>query len=268
MEARAEPPVPGSGLLRYPLRAYEYWVASYRRVWRGSVVSSLLNPVLYLTALGVGLGKLVNKGSHPLGVSYVSYVAPGMLAAVAMQIAAFESSWPVMAAIRWTRQYQAMLATPLRVRDVMAGHMLYVMTRVAGACTIYLVVLAAFGTLHSLLAVLVLPLSVLIGLAFCAPIAAIAAWAPKDNILSSLFRFGIMPLFLFSGTFFPLTRLPLVLRYFAYATPLWHGVDLSRRLTLGTATLGISVVHVAYLLVFAGLGIVLALRSFTRTLVR
>jgi len=268
MEARAEPLVPGTSQLRFPLRAYEYWVASYRRVWRGSVVSSLLNPVLYLTALGVGLGKLVNRGSHPLGVSYVAYVAPGMLAAVAMQVAAFESSWPVMAAIRWTRQYQAMLATPLRVRDVLAGHLLYVVTRVAGSCAIYLAVLAAFGTLHSALAVLVLPLSVLIGLAFCAPIAAIAAWAPKDNILSSLFRFGIMPLFLFSGTFFPLTRLPVALRYFAYATPLWHGVDLARRLTLGTATPGTAVVHVSYLLAFAGIGVVLALRSYTRTLVR
>jgi lipooligosaccharide transport system permease protein len=252
----------------YPLRAYEYWVASYRRVWRGSVVSSVLNPVLYLTALGVGLGKLVNKGSHPLGVSYVAYVAPGMLAAVAMQIAAFESSWPVMAAIRWTRQYQAMLATPLRVRDVMTGHMLYVAARVAGACAIYLAVLAAFGTLHSALAVLVLPLAVLIGLAFGAPIAALAAWAPKDNVLSSLFRFGITPLFLFSGTFFPLTRLPAGLRDLAYATPLWHGVDLCRHLTLGTATLGMAVVHVAYLLAFAAIGVALALRSYTRTLVR
>lgn len=267
-EARAEDLVPGTGQLRFPLRAYEYWVVSYRRVWRGSVVSTLLNPVLYLTALGVGLGRLVNKGSHPLGVSYVAYVAPGMLAAVAMQVAAFESSWPVMAAIRWTRQYQAMLATPLRVRDVMTGHMLYVMSRVAVACAVYLAVLAAFGTLHSPLAVLVLPLSILIGAAFSAPIAAIAAWAPKDNVLSSLFRFGIMPLFLFSGTFFPLTRLPLALRYFAYATPLWHGVDLARHLTLGTATLGTSLVHVAYLLVFAAIGVVLALRSFTRTLVR
>ena len=100
MEARAQPLVPGTGELGASLRAFEYWAMSYRRTWRGSVVSSLLNPVLYLTALGIGLGKLVNHGAHPLGVSYVAYVAPGMLAATAMQIAAFESSYPVMVSIR------------------------------------------------------------------------------------------------------------------------------------------------------------------------
>jgi lipooligosaccharide transport system permease protein len=250
------------------LRAYEYWLMSYRRVWRGSVVSSLLNPVLYLTALGVGLGKLVNKGSHPLGVSYVAFVAPGLLAAVAMQIAAFESSYPVMASIKWTRQYHAMLATPLRVRDILFGHLLYVVSRVTVATGIYLAVLALFGALKSPLAVLAWPSAVLIGLAFSAPIAAIAAWAKKDNVFSSLFRFGITPLFLFSGTFFPVTRLPVGLRQLAYATPLWHGVDLCRRLTLGTATWGLSLVHVAYLLALAGVGIWFALRSYTKTLVR
>ena len=172
-----------------------------------------------------------------------------------------------MAAIRWTRHYQAMLATPLRVRDVITGHLIYVMSA-GGLPRDLLVVLAAFGTLHSPLAVLVCRSRVLIGLAFSAPIAAIAAWAVKDNVLSPLFRFGIMPLFLFSGTFFPSTRLPVPLQLLAYATPLWHGVDLIRQLTLGTATLGLSLVHVAYLAAFAGIGVALALRSFTRTLVR
>jgi lipooligosaccharide transport system permease protein len=249
-------------------RSYEHWVASYRRVWRGSVVSSVLNPVLYLTALGVGLGKLVNNGAHPLGVSYVSYVAPGLLAAVAMQIASFESTYPVMAAIRWTRTYHAMLATPLRIRDVMVGHQLYFASRVAASTGIYLVVLAAFGALHSAYAVLAWPAAILIGLAFSAPIAAFSAWAPKDSYFASLFRFGIVPLFLFSGTFFPITRLPQGLRQLAYATPLWHGVDLARHLTLGTATWALSLLHVVYLLAFAGVGLVAAERSYTKRLVR
>jgi lipooligosaccharide transport system permease protein len=237
-------------------------------VWRGSVVSSVLNPVLYLTALGVGLGKLVNNGAHPLGVSYVSYVAPGLLAAVAMQIASFESTYPVMAAIRWTRTYHAMLATPLRIRDVMVGHQLYFASRVAASTGIYLVALAAFGALHSTYAILAWPAAILIGLAFSAPIAAFSAWAPKDSYFASLFRFGIVPLFLFSGTFFPITRLPQGLRQLAYATPLWHGVDLARHLTLGTATWGLSLIHVVYLLAFAGVGLVAAERTYTRRLVR
>lgn len=249
------------------LRSYEHWVTSYRRVWRGSVVSSVLNPVLYLTALGVGLGKLVNHGAHPLGVSYVAYVAPGMLAAAGMQIASFESTYPVMAGIRWTRVYHAMLATPLRIRDIVLGHQLYVASRVATSSGIYLIALAAFGALRSWWAILAWPVTILVGLAFSAPIAAFAARAPKDSWFAALFRFGIVPLFLFSGTFFPITRLPQGLRQLAYVTPLWHGVDLARHLTLGTVTWGMALVHVAYLAVLAAMGLVLAQRSYTKRLV-
>jgi lipooligosaccharide transport system permease protein len=252
----------------YPLRAYEYWVASYRRTWRGSVVSSVLNPVLYLTALGIGLGKLVNNGAHPLGVSYVAFVAPGLIAAVGMQIAAFESSYPVMASIRWTRVYFAQLATPLQVRDIVVGHQLYVASRVATSSGIYLVALAAFGALKSPYAILAWPVTVLIGFAFSAPIAAFAAWAPRDSYFASLFRFGIVPLFLFSGTFFPITRLPEGLRQLAYATPLWHGVDLARHLTLGTATWGPAAYHVAYLLALGLAGLAVAFRTHSNRLER
>ncbi len=251
----------------YALRAYEYWVTSYRRVWRGSVVSSVLNPVLYLTALGVGLGKLVNRGGHPLGVSYLAFVAPGMLAAVGMQIASFESTYPVMAAIRWTRQYHAMLATPLRVRDILVGHQLYIASRVATSSAVYLAILAAFGALRSPWAILAWPVTILIGLAFSTPIAAFAAWAKKDSLFAALFRFGIVPMFLFSGTFFPVTKLPEGVRQLAYATPLWQGVDLSRHLTLGSPSLGMALVHIAYLLALAAVGLAVAQRTYARRLV-
>src|SRR5581483_5319582 len=135
--------------LMYALRVYEYWLVSYRRIWRGTIASSVLNPVLYLTALGVGLGRVVNKGAHPLGIPYLWYVAPGMLAAVAMQVAAIEAAFPVHAAVRWSRQYFAMLATPLRVRDLISGHLLYVATRAAMTGVIYLVVISAFGAVRS-----------------------------------------------------------------------------------------------------------------------
>ena len=250
------------------LRAYEHWVVSYRRLWRASVVSSVLNPVLFLAAIGIGLGKLVNNGAHPLGVSYVSFVAPGLLVAAGMNIAAFEATWPVMAAIRWTRVYHAMLATPLRVRDVLVGHQLYFASRVATSCGVYLAVLAAFGALHSPYAILAWPVTVLVGVAFSAPLAAYAAIVPKDSYIAAIFRFVVVPLFLFSGTFFPITRLPQGLREIAYATPLWHGVDLARHLTLGTATWGLSLVHVVYLVVFAAVGLLLAERAYQKKLVR
>jgi lipooligosaccharide transport system permease protein len=252
--------------MAYSLRAYEYWMAVYRRVWRGTIFTSVLNPVLYLSALGIGLGKLVNNGANPLGIPYLDFVAPGLLAAVGMQIATIESSFPVRGAIRWNRQYHAMLATPLRIRDLVAGHLMYVATRVAIASALYLAVIAAFGAVHSALAILAWPVAILIGVAIGAPVSALSAWA-ENEIFNPLFRFAITPMFLFSGTFFPVTRLPQGLREVAYATPLWHGVDLVRKLSLGTATLGLSVLHVAYLSLWFVVGAVLAQRAYAGRLV-
>jgi lipooligosaccharide transport system permease protein len=249
------------------LRAYEYWLVVYRRVWRGTVMSSILNPVLYLTAMGVGLGTIVNKGrGTPLGIPYLDFVAPGMLAAVAMQIGAIESSFPVRGAIKWNRQYFAMLATPLRVADLVGGHLLYVATRVAVAATLYLAAITAFGAVHSPLALLGVPLCVLIGLSFAGPISAVSAWADTE-VFNPLFRFVVTPMFLFSGSFFPVTRLPHGLREIAYATPLWHGVDLMRHLTLGTATWGWSLMHVGYLALWAAAGVFAARLAYRKALV-
>jgi lipooligosaccharide transport system permease protein len=248
------------------LRAYEYWLYTYRRTWRGTFMSSLLNPLLYLTALGVGLGKLVNRGSTPLGVPYLDFVAPGMLAATAMQISAIEGAFPIRAAIVWTRTYFGMLATPLRVADLIAGHLLYVSTRVLGAASIYLLVITAFGAVHSWAAVFAPLIGVAVGLAFAAPVSAISAWS-ESEVFNPLFRFVITPMFLFSGTFFPVERLPHVLRLVAYLTPLWHGVDAVRALTLGTATLDRELLHVAYLLAFAAVGAVFSYRAHRGKLV-
>jgi lipooligosaccharide transport system permease protein len=248
------------------LRAYEYWLYTYRRVWRGTFMSSLLNPVLYLTALGVGLGKLVNRGGTPLGVPYLEFVAPGMLAATAMQISAIEGSFPIRAAITWTRSYHGMLATPLRVPDLIAGHLLYVATRVFAAGLVYLCVILAFGAVHSWTAVFTPLVAVVIGLAFAAPVSALSAWA-EEEVFNPLFRFVITPMFLFSGTFFPVARLPHGLRELAYATPLWHGVDLVRHFTLGTPTAGEAAGHVGYLLLWLGAGVWLAHLAHRKRLV-
>jgi lipooligosaccharide transport system permease protein len=251
------------------LRSYEFWVAAYRRTWRGSVATSVVNPVFYLGALGIGLGTLVNRaGSTPGGVEYLAFVAPGVLAATAMQVGTTEASWPVLGSIKWTRSYYAMLATPLGVRDVVAGHQLWMATRVVSSSAVYLGVIAAFGGIRSPLAILALPACLLIGLAFSAPMAAYAATRERDSAFTAVFRFGVVPMFLFSGTFFPISRLPLPLEWVAYATPLWHGVDLCRGLTLGTIGPLRALVHVAYLLVWGIAGLVAADRTYARRLLR
>ncbi len=233
----------------YAFRSYEFWLAYYRRVWRGSIVSSFVNPVFYLAALGIGLGTLVNKSAAPPGgVTYAHFVAPGLLAAAAMQIGSSESTWPVMGSFKWTRSYYAMAATPLGPASILAGHQLFVATRVLISGTVYLAVIAAFGGIQSWLALFAGPAALLTGLAFSTPIAAYAATAESDTAFSAIFRFLVVPMFLFSGTFFPISRLPTALQWVAYATPLWHGVDLCRGLVLGTAHAFGALGHVAYLL--------------------
>jgi lipooligosaccharide transport system permease protein len=250
-----------------PLRAYEHWLAQYRRVWRGTIGTSLVNPILYVTALGVGLGTIVDKTQNPPGgVSYLDFVAPGLLAAAAMQTAATESSWPVMGAVKWTRVYHAMIATPLTERDAFVGHQLFVFTRVFTSAAAYLAVIAAFGAVPSWWGILVVPVAVLIGTAFSMPMAALAARVEDGRTFVTIFRFLIVPMFLFSGTFFPVSQLPLAFELAAYVTPIWHGVELCRMLTLGTVEVGAALGHAAYLLAWTLVGFELARRSYRRTL--
>jgi len=253
----------------FALRSYEFWLAAYRRTWRGTVVTSVVNPVFYLGALGVGLGTLVNRASTtPGGVRYLAFVAPGVLAATAMQVGTGEATWPVLGSIKWTRSYFAMLASPLGVRDIVLGHQLWMATRVLSSSAVYLVVIAAFGGIDSPLAVLALPACSLIGVAFSAPMAAYAATRERDSAFTAINRFAVVPMFLFSGTFFPVSRLPLPLEWVAYATPLWHGVDLCRGFTLGTIGLLPALGHAAYLAVWGAVGLAAADRTYRRRLLR
>ena len=253
--------------LTLALRPLEFFLAQYRRGWRGSAISSAVTPVVYLLALGVGLGVFVDRSANlPDGVSYLDFVAPGLMAATAMQIASFEASWPVLGAIKWHRQYHAMLATPLRVRDVMLGHQAYFVFRLLLTATVYFVVIAAFGAVTSPVGVLAIPVTVLVGLSFTAPLAAWAAHAENEISFVAIFRFVILPMFLFSGTFFPISALPRVLEFVAWLTPLWHGVTLCRDLTLGNVSPW-DLLHLAYLLAFTAAGLLAARLTYTRRLV-
>jgi lipooligosaccharide transport system permease protein len=249
------------------LRAAGYWGYQYRRTWRSSVVTSFLIPVLYLAAMGIALGSLIDKHSHGVGgVSYVAYLAPGLLAGTCMQIGTNDATYPVMGGIKWMRTYFAQLASPLEVYDVLLGHLAWIAARLAIVVSIYLTVMAAFGVVYSPWAVAALPAAVLTGLAFSAPISAFAATQEKDTSFSTLYRFAIIPMFLFSGTFFPISQLPTWLQAVAYATPLYHGVALCRDLTLGLvswADLG----HAAYLCGCAVIGYLAGRRTFARRLV-
>ena len=241
----------------FAVREFRYWLTNYRRTWRGSIYSSVLSPLLYLGAMGIGLGKLVNAhGTARLGgLSYLAFLAPGLLAAAAMQAGVEESTYPVLGSVKWRRTYYAAAASPLRPADLFHGHLLFTTMRLAMNSAIFLAVMALFGAVASPWALAALPAAVLTGLAFAAPVEAWAITVTTDTSFALIFRFGMIPLFLFSGTFFPITQLPAWLRPLAYATPLWHGVALCRSLSLGTATLGGALGHIAYLLLLTAAGI-------------
>jgi lipooligosaccharide transport system permease protein len=251
------------------VRAMRYWVYQYKRTWRGSITTSFLYPVLYLAAMGLGLGSLVDHHVRAVGgeADYLDFLAPGLLASTAMQIGGNEAMYPVMAAIKWLRTYFAMLATPLTVIDLLIGHLAWIGARLVMVTSIYLAVMAAFGTVHSPLAVLAMPVGVLTGLAFAAPIAAFAATQQNDTGFSTIYRFGLIPLFLFSGTFFPIGQLPGWLQPVAEATPLYHGVALCRGLVSGHLGAGPAAVHLLYLLALCAVGFVVAVGTYRRRLV-
>ena len=146
---------------------FDYWLTVYKRTWKGTMVSSFLLPMLYLAAMGIGLGSFVDSnGTGALGgVSYLQFIAPGLLASTAMQIAVGESTYPVMSGLKWQKFYHSMIATPLRPADVVYGQLAFIAFRVFTSCAVFLVIIALFGGLKSPLGVLGLPVALLVGMA-------------------------------------------------------------------------------------------------------
>jgi lipooligosaccharide transport system permease protein len=266
--ARARPLDPPPGPWQLTIRALRCWLVVYRRTWRSSAWSSFLGPLFYLAAMGYGLGSLVDAhGTAALGgVSYLRFVAPAILATQAMQTALGESTFPVFGSVKWNKIYIAAQATALRPADIYRGHLLFATLRIAMNSAVYLVVMAAFGAARSPWIILGLPAATLAGLAFAAPAAAWAVTLERETAFNYVFRFGMVPLMLFSATFFPLDRLPGWLRPVAYATPLWHGVALCRGLSLGTLTPAAAAVHAGYLAALAAIGIWAGDRTYRRRL--
>jgi lipooligosaccharide transport system permease protein len=250
------------------LRILEHHLAVYRRTWRGTVLVSFLSPLLFLASMGIGLGGLVNRNSGGIGgVSYLRFLAPGLLAATAMQTAAFETMYPIMGRLRWDKTYDGMLATPLRIRDLVGGEVLWLAGRLLTSAALFTTVMALFGVLRSPEALLAVPAAAATGLAFGAPIIGFSATRENDSGFAGLTRFVILPLFLLSGPFFPIEQLPRLLQAVAWAGPLAHGVALTRGLVLGTLDGGGALIHTAVLAAYTTAGILGARWALTRKLV-
>jgi lipooligosaccharide transport system permease protein len=247
------------------LPVFEHRLAAYRRVWRGSIFSTFLIPVLMLLGLGFSVGSYVDAAGG-LGLPYVDYIAPGLLASTVMQVAISETTWPVLGGFMWVRTYHGMRASPLRPKDIVGGEALYVGLRTGSSALGFLVVMVFAGAVYSWTGVLALPAALLLALAAATPVMAYSATITTDNMFAILFRFAVVPMTLFAGVFFPVDQLPLAARWLAYISPLWHGVELCRSATLGLPTPIPAYWHVGYLAVWAVGGYWLACRQFLRKL--
>lgn len=258
-----------------PLRVVSWHAATYRRLWRLNLLSSLVQPMLYLLGLGVGVGSLVDRNtgsSTVLGASsYVAFVVPGLLVTTAMTLAAGESMWPVMGALKWNRGYHGIAATPLSARDIVLGHATWMALRCGIAAGAVASVLACFADTRSWgLAPSVL-VAMAVGVSFAMPIMAFSVTAEMDGSFAAIQRFVVIPLFLFGGAFYPLSQLPEAVRWLAKVAPLWHGVVVARDFT-SSSSAGNSIDwagaagHLAYIATWAVAGIVVATRRLRKQL--
>lgn len=247
----------------------EHNLIVYRRTWRGTAFSTLLSPILFLSAMGLALGSFVPGGvSRFGGVPYIVFLAPGLLAAQAMQTATLEGSWPLLAGFKWLKTFEGAIATPQSPRDIAVGHLYWLVVRLGIVTGVFVIVALVFGAITLPLAIPAWFAAILTGLAFGMPMAAWTATQRTEASFPVIFRFVITPLFLFSSTFFPIEQLPDFIRPVAWLTPLFHGVALTRALALGQnldpATLGI---HFAVLVVLLAGGTLVALQTFKRRLI-
>ena len=256
-----------------PRRWGSWYVAEHRLLaMKGyvgeAVFQSFGNPLIYLFALGVGLASLVPQGVA--GVSYLEFVAPALMATAAMTIAANETTYPVLMGFKWNPTFFGMNAAPITGGQIVNGIMLAILARMIVTVTIYFGVILAFGAVPSAWGVLAIGSAVLTGMAIGLVLSSYTSTIKDDRgQMAMIQRFGIMPLFLFSGTFFPLEQLPVYLQPIGWISPLWHGAELGRVATYGLEEpLWLTVTHVGYLSGIIVVGLWATRRHFERRLNR
>lgn len=239
----------------------------------GIITQAIANPLLYLLSVGVGIGSLVDKSQGTTGVdgvSYLTFLGPALLASTAIQGAIDEVVMPTLQGFKWNKNFFAMNATPLTGKQIANGVYLAALTRVALTVSMYWALLFLFGALKAGTAWLAIAVAIFAGAAFGAMMLTVAAKIVKEDFFFSILgRFVIMPLFLFSGTFYPLSTMPIFLQPIGWISPLWHATELGRYFTYGHSISGtMLVVHIAFLAVILVVGIKSAQRAYTQRLAK
>jgi len=239
----------------------------YKRIWL-VIFSGFFEPVFYLFSIGVGIGKLVGDVPGPGGqaVEYAAFVAPALLGASAMNGAIYESTFNIFFKLRYGKVYDAILSTPMQPRHIAIGEIAWSLGRGLLYAVAFLVVITAFGYVESAWAVMAIPAAVLIGFAFAA-VGMTATTFMKSWQDFDLINMVTLPLFLFSGTFYPLSVYPEAFQVITRFSPLYHGVELIRALTLGSFDWSIAG-HVAFLVVMGMIGVAITARRLDKLLLR
>jgi lipooligosaccharide transport system permease protein len=240
----------------------------YRHSWM-VVFSGFFEPLFYLLGIGYGLGTIVGEVTLTDGrmVAYAAFVAPALLAQSTMNGAISETIFNVFFKLNYEKVYDAILVTPLGINDIALGELMWAMIRATIYAVAFVAVMWVMGLLISPWAVLALPATLFCSLAFCAAGLATSTYLRTVQDFDLPFGLIIMPMFLFSGTFFPIEVYPQIIQWVVQATPLYHAVELLRGLTTGIVGWPI-LVHVAYLAVFGSVAMVIARRRLATKLVK
>ncbi len=267
--------VDGPGVTAARVRRWGWWFYAehFLRTSRAYLWSLLFfsvgQPFLYFISLGLGLGSLVDKGVGTVdGVPYLVFVGPAILVSTVVMGVAGEMTYPVMGGFKWNRLYYAPIATPVSAGQVAYGHFVGVMVRFVLQSLLVWLLLLAFDAAPSPWSWLVVPIGALSAAAFGAPLQAYSASLENDGAqFAFVQRFIVMPMFLFAGTFFPLSVMPPYLQWIGWISPIWHGTQLARLATYGAAVpLWLAAVHVVYLSALSVAGLLVAVRIYRRRL--
>lgn len=264
------PRVPGRGSVLIHFWEHQLW--RFRSSFRATIVSGTVGPLMYLLGIGIGIGSQVDARAAELPTSdYLEFVGPGLMAAAAMQLGAQESLWQTAGSLRWRGNYVSSIVTPLSIPQLFFGHVTWIGFRALVAAVFYLLVLFLFG-IPTLWTTLLAPFAAaLTAMAFAGPLSAYTGWTTSQGGAEQSFpvilRLGIIPMYLFSGAFYPIDQLPVVLEWIARVLPVWHGVELVRGLMVDVdLSLAEGLGHLAVLLAYTGLGLLLGARTFVKAL--
>ncbi len=250
------------------LKVWKRNLITYQKIWKVSFLTPLLEPILYILAFGMGIGVMIGEVRYSgVTISYTRFIAPALIAVAVMQNAFFETTYTSFVRMYFQRTFDGMLTTPLSLEEIILAEIVWAATKSAAAATIMLIVLGVFGYVEFPMGLLMIPIAFLGGLAFGAIGMVFTGITPTIDLFNLPIFLFITPMFLFSGTFFPITNLPEWAQPLAIAFPLYHIVELSRRFCIGIHEAG-TLLSLGYLVGFSVLFIYMGLVSMRWRLIK